>query len=402
MLVLAVLRMIKDKLIYNDVSKVLVMSDSQVGARTEYSIRNHLFVIYSAINSAMKKESPPIDIHMYDLWKCFDGLWLEECCNDLFEAGVHDDKLAMIYEGNRINKMAINTPLGLTERIIVERVVTQGGVTGPVCCATQTDCIGKDSLKRKENLYMYKGCVGIPALAMIDDIAKISLCGIESVKDNAYINSKFELKKMLLNGSKCHSLHSGKPCRLCPTLRAHDIPIEKVDNEKYVGDIISHNGKHTSNITSRRSKGIGIVNEIINILNSLCLGPHYFHVAMTLRQAMLISVLLFNAETWLRLNKSDITKLEKVDEMLLRKLLKVPTSTPRISLYLETGAIPISLLIKEKRIMFLHHILTRNEDALISKVFWAQVNQPAKGDWCTRLLMKTWVTLGCKLLLSKM
>ena len=30
-----------------------------------------------------------------------------------------------------------------------------------------------------------------------------------------------------------------------------------------------------------------------------------------------------------------------------------------------------------------HHILTRREDALISKVFWAQVNQPAKGDWCT-------------------
>ena len=170
---------------------------------------------------------------------------------------------------------------------------------------------------------------------------------------------------------------------MCPTFRAHDIPIEKVNNEKYVGDIISHNGKHTSNITSRRSKGIGVVNEIVNILNSLCLGPHYFHVAMTLRQAMLISVLLFNAETWLRLNKSDITKLEKVDEMLLRKFLKVPTSTPRAALYLETGTIPISFLIKEKRIMFLHHILTRHEDALILKVFWVQVSQPAKGDWCT-------------------
>ena len=32
--------------------------------------------------------------------------------------------------------------------------------------------------------------------------------------------------------------------------------------------------------------------------------------------------------------------------------------------------------------MFLHHILTRNEDALISQVFWAQVQQPVKGDWC--------------------
>ena len=32
--------------------------------------------------------------------------------------------------------------------------------------------------------------------------------------------------------------------------------------------------------------------------------------------------------------------------------------------------------------MYLHHILTRKEDALITRVFWAQVNQPVKGDWC--------------------
>ena len=32
--------------------------------------------------------------------------------------------------------------------------------------------------------------------------------------------------------------------------------------------------------------------------------------------------------------------------------------------------------------MFLHHILTREPSALITRVFWAQVRQPVKGDWC--------------------
>ena len=32
--------------------------------------------------------------------------------------------------------------------------------------------------------------------------------------------------------------------------------------------------------------------------------------------------------------------------------------------------------------MFLHHILTREPSALITRVFWAQVDQPVKGDWC--------------------
>ena len=111
--ILVVIRMIKDKMIYNDIKDRIEISDSQVG-RSGYSIRDHLFVIYSVLNSATQKECPPIDIHMYDLCKCFDGLWLEECCNNLYEAGVTDDKLAMIYEGNKINDVAVRTPGGLT------------------------------------------------------------------------------------------------------------------------------------------------------------------------------------------------------------------------------------------------------------------------------------------------
>ena len=64
---------------------------------------------------------------MHDLSKCFDALWLEECCNNLYEAGVVDDKLALIYEGNRVNQVAIRTPAGLSERAVIEQIVTQGG-----------------------------------------------------------------------------------------------------------------------------------------------------------------------------------------------------------------------------------------------------------------------------------
>ena len=281
--ILCILRMIKDRLIHNDTKKVTVMSDSQVGARNEFSIRNHLFIIYSCLNSAIQKESPPIDIHMYDLTKCFDGLWLEECCNNLFEAGVVDNKLALIYEGNSINYVAVKTPAGLSERRIVERVVTQGGVTGPVCCAVQTDKMGKDAMDNNTHMYLYKGKVGIPTLAMVDDIAKISVCGTTSVVDNAYINARIEQSKQLFNGSKCHAIHSGRQEQACSILKAHDTDMNFVKEEKYVGDIITADGKHTKNIITRRSKGIGIISEIMSILDGLNLGTHHFGTARTLR-----------------------------------------------------------------------------------------------------------------------
>ena len=56
--ILNILRMIKDKLIHNDIREILQMSDSQVGARKDFSIRNHLFIIYSCLNSANHNESP--------------------------------------------------------------------------------------------------------------------------------------------------------------------------------------------------------------------------------------------------------------------------------------------------------------------------------------------------------
>ena len=101
---------------------------------------------------------------------------------------------------------------------------------------------------------------------------------------------------------------------------------------------------------------------------------------MILRRAMMLSVVLFNAETWHRLTKENIKKLESIDLMLLRKLFKTPTSTPKTALYLETGCVPIRYVIKGKRIMYLHHILTR-EDALIKQVFRAQEAYQGKGDW---------------------
>ena len=103
-----------------------------------------------------------------------------------------------------MNNVAVRTPGGLTDRIQIDRIVTQGGVTGPLCCAVQTDAIGKDSLESGKHLYMYKGMVGIPTLAMVDDLAKISECGVETTKDNAYINARIEQDKLLFNGTMCH------------------------------------------------------------------------------------------------------------------------------------------------------------------------------------------------------
>ena len=83
--VLTIFRKILDRLIYNDKYPSIEekMSDSNIGARKGKNIRNHLFIIYSVINSVTNGGMAPIDIQIYDLEQEFDSLWLEDCLNDI-------------------------------------------------------------------------------------------------------------------------------------------------------------------------------------------------------------------------------------------------------------------------------------------------------------------------------
>ena len=81
--ILAVLRKIFDKLIYNDKYEDIDagMSDSNIGARKQQNIKNHLFVLYGVINSVINEEKSCIDLCVYDIQNAFDALWLEDCLN---------------------------------------------------------------------------------------------------------------------------------------------------------------------------------------------------------------------------------------------------------------------------------------------------------------------------------
>ena len=319
---------------------------------------------------------------LYDLEKCFDSLDLVECCNDMFETGIQNDKINVIYEGNRENQVAINTPSGKTERTSLPDILCQGASLPPLICGVSVDRLGKEANERKsENLPKYKGSVPITMLSMIDDLLSISECGIKSIENNAYINAMFEMKNLKLNESKCHNIHVGKNQDNCVKLKAHEDILLNVDSDKYVGDIVSKDGKNTKNIKSRIGKGIGQISNIMNILKQVSLGQYYFEMSLLLRESFFLSSVLLNAETWVNLSKTDIEDLEKLDETLLRRLLNAPAKTPISALYLELGIVPIRYHITIKRLMFLHHILQCDESRLVSQVFWAQEKSPAKNDW---------------------
>ena len=158
---LAVLRKIFDKLMYLDKypDLELSMSDSNIGARKKKNVRNHLFIVYGVINSVLRGGKGCIDIQIYDLIQAFDALWLQDCLNDLYDClpdYQRDDKLALVYQTNVKNLVAVNTPVGQTKRVNIPEIVQQGGAWGPMECSVSIDKLGKLCSERGEHLYKYK------------------------------------------------------------------------------------------------------------------------------------------------------------------------------------------------------------------------------------------------------
>ena len=114
------------------------------------NVRNHVWVLNGVIQDVLKRKgSESIDVQILDIAQCFDALWPEECLSDLYQYGIQDHTIRLLYDGSLSTQIAIRTPVGITERKEVHKTVMQGNVWAPSLCATSIDSIEKECLQEK-------------------------------------------------------------------------------------------------------------------------------------------------------------------------------------------------------------------------------------------------------------
>ena len=118
----------------------------------------------------------PIQVAVSDIGKCFDKLWLQSSINALYEAGIKNDTLNLLYLENENADIAIKVNNKLTERIHVKDVIMQGSVWGSIKCTTMMDKLNKSMMVEDTLKYHYKNDQNIPigVLGMVDDTLTIS------------------------------------------------------------------------------------------------------------------------------------------------------------------------------------------------------------------------------------
>ena len=135
-----------------------------------------------------------------------------------------------------------------------------------------------------------------------------------SWKEEHIICTHFQtnLKNLQFGTDKCVQMHVGCDSIICPdnyidnwTLDSNKELIssvwelkdkeaglhcmKKVEEWKYLGDILSSNAKCDANIKERVRRGTGAAIQVTQMLDDLCLGKFYFQAANTLRSSLFLS-----------------------------------------------------------------------------------------------------------------
>ena len=106
---------------------------------------------------------------------------------------------------------------------------------------------------------------------------------------------------------------------------------------------------------------MGIVNEIFDIMNNICLGPYYFDTAILLRNSYLVNAMLENRLSWDGLTKAEIIEISSVDSSLLCSFLQVPRTIPLEALFLVLQIDDINTIITKRRLLYFIEIMKKGK-----------------------------------------
>ena len=131
----------------------------------------------------------------------------------------------------------------------------------------------------------------------------------------------------------------------------------------------------------RCKTGFQAISQIKSLIKDVSLGKFTIQIGLILRDSIFVSKMLLNIEVWHSVTKSQIDDLEVIDKILLRHTLNAHSKTSLEWLYADTGKLNLWSLTQIRRLMYLWHILSRDENELIHRIYSAQKISSNVGDW---------------------
>ena len=341
------------------------MSPYQAGGRSNFSIGEQVYILRSILEK-YNYYNQPIYLQFIDLKKAFDKMVVKNILQNLWESGIRGKIWRFIKKINdkaiiRIKTNAANT----TDEFTTKDILKQGSVLAANLAAMHTDTLAEKF--RYRNLAVEYGNISLPLLLFQDDVVKFDKSAIDIQASNIILESfQFE-NKMEFHPTKTMIMtNQANPPEII--LNKKVVPI--TNEYKYLGDLIVVNNDLHPLIWERKNVITGTVCELMNILSQT--RQYSFMAATQYLEGIITPKLLLNAETWPRITEEDYMQIEQIHSQAIKRLLRLPYSTPTRGLLSELGIMSTRNQIMKKQLMFLHRILNKPDNTVAKAIMKEQ------------------------------
>ena len=376
-----ILSKVLERLLLERAENVLENINSLQCGNKGKSLADIIFLINGLIDHALYLDRT-IYMTSYDFATCFDSLWLEDCLLSLRKIGMSDRMLHLLYQLNKSATITVKTPFGDAASFTIENIVKQGTVWGSKMCCASTAEICDEDISGGATV----GDLTIQSTVYVDDCNRFNFDIVETEKSHEKFINFANRKRSPLNADKCVILTINKKTHVNPpTLMIGDHIMEEVKVTKVLGDMFNNKGDNTDMVDKRSNASRGTTNEMLAMCNEVTLGCNRMEVLLLLYQSVFLQTMISNGQAWSHITDKDIEKLRISQLRCLKRMLKVPSSTPNAFVYMELGVLPIEYELHKKQLSYLHSVLNRPSSDPIHRMYDQQLLYSSEKNWANTI-----------------
>ncbi len=338
---------VMERIINERAKQKVHVSDAQAGGKKGSATVDHILTLKEAIQSERNRKKP-VYLVFLDVTKAYDKAWLDAIMYVMNKEGLKDNNWTIIKKMNEKLTAKINTKYGKTRKIKITDSIRQGGVLSVLQYALLMDEIAKEIAKTDlgVNIEVINKIIG--CLLWMDDVVLISsirkeiqemLDIVNEISKRYHIEFGLEKSKAMKIGGKKDT----NPFTL------GNMTINFTDQYKYLGNIQNNKNNLKDQITEVKRKAEAAFQTVMTVAGNKTFKGIEMETIWKTLETCITSVITYGGETW-KPNKGEMKSINQIMDNILKRILMVPTTTPREVLYIETGLLDIETILSKNRI----------------------------------------------------
>ena len=231
---------------------------------------------------------------------------------------------------------------------------------------------------------LYYGNVRCEYFAYQDDVGKPSAGVNQAQIANTKMTSLFKEKGLtahpdktgyIVFGSKGYKDDIFKELEKCE-LSLGDFPVKRKNSDRYLGQILHTDGVKSSveaTIVDREGKLKGAIFEVKSIIEDFQMqAVGGMMAAWELWEKAMLPSLLSGAGTWMGITSTKEDKLDRIQDLFWRVMLRMPESCPKVSLRAKTRMISMKQRIWQEKLLLMRRIKSQSMETLSRKILEEQ------------------------------